>query len=107
MIDAIASKVPGFFIGRFDLRYASDDALSRGEDFQIIELNGAASEATNIYDADNSLLSAYRTLYRQWELVYAIGAENKRANRAGATTIDVIRDWLHFRSISRCYPAAD
>jgi hypothetical protein len=99
--------VPGFFVGRFDLRYSDDEALSRGEGFQILELNGAASEATNIYDANNSLWSAYRTLFRQWELVYAIGAANKRANRGGATTVEVIRDWLRFRKTSRCYPAAD
>jgi hypothetical protein len=106
-INAIATKVPGFFVGRFDLRYSDDEALSRGEGFQILELNGAASEATNIYDANNSLWSAYRTLFRQWELVYAIGAANKRANRGGATTVEVIRDWLRFRKTSRCYPAAD
>jgi hypothetical protein len=106
-INTIATKVPGFFVGRFDLRYSDDEALSRGEGFQILELNGAASEATNIYDANNSLWSAYRTLFRQWELVYAIGAANKRANRGGATTVEVIRDWLRFRKTSRCYPAAD
>jgi hypothetical protein len=106
-IDAIATRIPGFFIGRFDLRYSDDEALSRGEGFQILELNGAASEATNIYDANNSLWSAYRTLFKQWELVYAIGAANKRANQAGATTFGVIHDWLRFRNASRCYPAAD
>ena len=106
-IDAIAIRIPGFFIGRFDLRYSDDEALSRGEGFQILELNGAASEATNIYDAKNSLGPAYRTLFKQWELVYAIGAANKRANRTGATTFAVIRDWLRFRRTSRCYPAAD
>jgi hypothetical protein len=43
---------------------------------QIVELNGATSEATSIYDPRNSLFSAYRTLFRQWSLVFAIGARN-------------------------------
>jgi len=73
-IDAISQRLDGFFIGRYDIRYSSADDLRAGSNFQIIELNGAASEATNIYDARNSLSFAYRTLFRQWELVFAIGA---------------------------------
>jgi len=76
-IDEISRALPGFFVGRYDIRYSSDEELRRGKNFKIIELNGAASEATNIYDERNSLLSAYRTLYRQWELVYKIGRANR------------------------------
>src|SRR5207249_4459366 len=65
--DEISQKLPGFYIGRYDIRYRSDDELRAGKEFQIIELNGAASEATNIYDEGNSLWSAYNTLYRQWK----------------------------------------
>ena len=61
-IDEISQSIPGFFVGRFDVRYSSEEALREGRDFQIIELNGASSEATNIYDPRNSLWSAYRTL---------------------------------------------
>src|SRR5207248_677385 len=57
-----ARSFPGFYIGRYDIRYRSDEELRAGKGFQIIELNGAASEATNIYDASNSLWSArYRS----------------------------------------------
>src|SRR6266576_1084953 len=59
--DQISQKLPGFYIGRYDVRYRSDDELRAGKEFQIIELNGAASEATNIYDKGNSLWSAYNT----------------------------------------------
>ena len=76
-IDRI-SRLQGFHIGRYDIRYASDDDLRRGENFQIVELNGAASEATSIYDARNSLGQAYRTLFAQWRLVFAIGDLNRR-----------------------------
>jgi membrane protein DedA with SNARE-associated domain len=106
-IDAISQSLPGFFIGRYDLRYANDEDLIEGRNFQIIELNGAASEATNIYDAKNSLLSAYRTLYRQWELVYAIGRANRDRGHRPATASDVLRDLLAYRRISAAYPAAD
>ncbi len=33
----------GFFIGRYDIRYANEEDLRAGKNFQIIELNGADS----------------------------------------------------------------
>ena len=76
VIDEISLKVTGFFVGRYDLRYENDEDLKQGRNFQIVELNGASSEATSIYDARNSLFSAYQTLFQQWRLVFAIGAIN-------------------------------
>jgi hypothetical protein len=77
-IDEIARRIPGFFIGRFDVRYSSVEGFKAGGDLAIVELNGATAESTNIYDPDGSLLDAYRTLFRQWALVFAIGAANRR-----------------------------
>jgi hypothetical protein len=76
-IDAIAQTYPGFFIGRFDIRYADVERFKAGEDLAIVELNGATAESTNIYDPSGSLLGAYRQLFRQWSLVFAIGAANR------------------------------
>jgi hypothetical protein len=81
-IDDISRRLPGFFIGRYDLRYASEADLRAGTNFQIIELNGAASEATSIYEARSSVVAAYRTLFRQRDLVFAIGAANRRRSCA-------------------------
>ena len=105
--DAISQRVPGFYIGRYDVRYTSDDELRGGSGFKIIELNGAASEATNIYDESNSIWSAYKTLYRQWELVYCIGAANRRRGHRPATPLAVLRDWLEFSRQALQYPIAD
>src|SRR5207244_948987 len=82
--------------GRYDVRYRSDDELRAGKEFQIIELNGAASEATNIYDKGNSLWSAYNTLYRQWKLVFQIGAANRSRGHRPVSPLAVIRDWMEF-----------
>src|SRR5262249_19827072 len=60
-IDEISRSLPGFFVGRYDVRYTSVEALRDRAEFQILELNGASAEATAIYDPRNSLLSAYRT----------------------------------------------
>lgn len=106
-IDSISRKLGGFHIGRYDVRYSSDDDLRAGRNFQIIELNGAAAEATSIYDAKNSLLSAYRTLFRQWELVFAIGAANRRCGCSPTKTSVVLNGLLAFRKFAKTYPVAD
>jgi membrane protein DedA with SNARE-associated domain len=106
-IDQISRRLPGFFIGRYDIRYSNDDDLRRGENFKIIELNGAASEATNIYDERNSLLDAYRTLYRQWELVYAIGRSNRDLGHRSPSVWSILKDLNCYRSTASAYPAAD
>ena len=107
VFDGISRKLPGFFVGRYDIRYESDSELRAGQNFKIIELNGAASEATNIYDSSNSLWSAYTTLYRQWEMVYRIGAENRRRGNQPAGLRAVFGDWLAFSSQAVEFPVAD
>jgi membrane protein DedA with SNARE-associated domain len=78
-IDAIATAFDGFFVGRFDIRYTDLDAFMAGEGLAIVELNGATAESTNIYDPQTSLFDAYRQLFRQWSIVFAIGAANRAA----------------------------
>jgi hypothetical protein len=91
--DEISQRLPGFFVGRFDVRYSSDEELRTGTGFQILELNGAASEATNIYDSRNSIWAAYATLFRQWQIVYAIGAANRRRGFRPPSPLSIWRDW--------------
>ncbi len=75
-IDRISKGYDGFYFGRFDIRVPDLAAFARGEDFKIIELNGVTSEATHIYDPNNSLLAAYRVLFTQWRIAFEIGAQN-------------------------------
>jgi pimeloyl-ACP methyl ester carboxylesterase len=57
----------GFDIGRFDIRCASYEALQRGEEMGIVELNGLTSEPTNLYDPDRSITWAWGMLMGYWE----------------------------------------
>ena len=106
-IDEISRRLDGFFIGRYDIRYSSADDLRAGCNFKIIELNGAASEATSIYDSRNSLFAAYRTLFRQWGLVFAIGAANRRRGTALAQLGTLWRAWRRTAALTATYPLAD
>ncbi len=80
-IDEIARAYPhgGFDFGRFDIRHSCDDDLRRGENFQIVELNGTMSESTNVYDPRRQLAWKYAVLARQWAILYRLGAMRRRA----------------------------
>jgi hypothetical protein len=106
-IDEISRRLDGFCIGRYDIRYSSPEELRAGRDFQIIELNGAASEATSIYDARNSLFAAYRKLFQQWELVFAIGAEHRRLGLLPTAPSLLWRKWRETGRLIATYPLAD
>jgi hypothetical protein len=89
-IDEIARTYPGFFVGRFDIRYGDEAAFKAGRNIAIVELNGATAESTDIYDPDRTLLDAYRQLFRQWRIVFEVG----EANRSGGAPVSSRRRLL-------------
>jgi hypothetical protein len=105
-VDAIARSVPGFFIGRFDVRYRDVDQFKAGLDLAIVELNGVTAESTNVYDPTGSLLAAYRTLFAQWRLVFRIGAANLRRGHGGVSLRRIAAlIWAHLTDRRR-FPVA-
>jgi membrane protein DedA with SNARE-associated domain len=97
-IDDIARAFDGFFVGRFDIRYGDVERFKAGTDLAIVELNGATAESTNIYDPHTTLIDAYRQLFRQWSIVFSIGAANRAAG-APVTShrrlFELVRAHLH------------
>jgi membrane protein DedA with SNARE-associated domain len=90
-IDEIARSMPGFYIGRFDVRYGDIEQFRRGNDLAIVELNGVTSESTNIYDPAFTLLDAWQVLFRQWELIFRIGAANRARGAQPASISRLLR----------------
>ena len=74
-LEEISRTIPNFYFGRFDVRYLDADSLMMGQNFEILEVNGAGSEATHIWDPSTTLRVAYRTLFTQWALLFEIGAQ--------------------------------
>jgi hypothetical protein len=77
-IDAVCGAVPGFYFGRLDIKFRSWDELSAGQAFSIIELNGAGSEPTHIYDPAHSIFFAWKEIIRHLGLLYTISRANAR-----------------------------
>ena len=71
-IDAIARSMGGFYFGRFDIRCTGAPALQAG-DFQIIEVNGAGSEAIQFCDPGLSLFKAYSGVFRKQDDLFKFG----------------------------------
>lgn len=78
MINEIATQIPEFYFGRFDIMYNTIEELECGENFQIVELNGAASEPTHIYDPKHSVWFAWKELARHITYMYEISVENHK-----------------------------
>jgi membrane protein DedA with SNARE-associated domain len=81
-VENIVSQVPDFYFGRIDIRYKDEESLKQGLHFEIIEINGAGSEATHIWDPKTKILNAYRTLFKQWQHLFSIGDAVKRQGRS-------------------------
>ena len=88
---AMAFDSEGFDIGRFDLRYADEDALRRGEGFTVVELNGVSSEPTNIYDPARGLVWAYKQMYRHWDRLFAIGHARRKQGVRSMSLPEMLR----------------
>lgn len=76
VMNEICVQVPGFYFGRLDLMYRTLSELEQGKNFCIVELNGAASEPTHIYDPKHSLFFAWKELSRHIRYMYEISVAN-------------------------------
>lgn len=102
--DAIADAIPGFCFGRFDVRFADFEAFRRGEGFSILEVNGAGAEATHIWDSRTRLREAWQTLFRQFALLWRIGAANRARGHRPEPWRAFLRRWLAERRLVAVYP---
>ena len=78
----ICLQIPGFYFGRLDLMYSTLPELEQQKNFSIVELNGAASEPTHIYDPKHSLFFAWKELSRHIKYMYEISVANHKNGAA-------------------------
>jgi pimeloyl-ACP methyl ester carboxylesterase/membrane protein DedA with SNARE-associated domain len=104
-IEALAAGYEGFFFGRFDLRVPSEEDFRAGRSLKVLELNGASSEATHIYDPRHGPRAAWRTLREQWRILFAIGERNRRAGVRPLTVTEFLRAYAFHRRQVEVHPA--
>lgn len=77
-IDSVCKQISGFYYGRIDIMYASWEELCEGRNFSIVEVNGAGSEPTHIYDPSHSLFFAWKEIIKHWRLLYKVSQLNNK-----------------------------
>lgn len=78
IIDNVCQQIDGFYFGRLDIRFNSFEELAEDKNWSIIELNGAGSEPTHMYDPAHSLFFAWKEIIRHWELLFQVSIQNRK-----------------------------
>ena len=86
--DAASSTLNEWYFGRFDVRTPSYDDMLKGN-FKVVEVNGANSEPTHIYDPHMSIFTAYHDLFAHWNIIYKISKANRKRGFKPDKTGDV------------------
>jgi hypothetical protein len=74
----LCDAIPDFYYGRFDIMFDNFEDLAKGEKMQIVELNGAMSEPTHIYDPTHSIFFAWREMLRHHKMLFDISMQNHK-----------------------------
>jgi hypothetical protein len=106
-IERLARAIPEFYFGRIDVRFDSFASLRRGVGFRVIEINGAGSEATHIWDPATKLVDAWRTQFFHYGTAFRIGAANRRRGFSSSGVRAMYRDWVNQRRLMAIYPLND
>jgi len=78
VIDNVCKQVKEFYFGRLDIRYRDWEELKAGKNFCVIEVNGAGSEPTHIYDPRHTLFFAWKEIIRHWIILCRISRLNHK-----------------------------
>ena len=105
--DDITHDITEFYYGRFDVRFASIDKLMLGEDFEILEVNGASSEATHIWDRKTKLYDVYKTLFYQYKTLFNIGHLNRKQGHKTPSILLLLKAWKKESRLVKQYPETD
>ena len=104
--DALSRSMREFHYGRFDLRFASLEALMRGEGFSIVEINGIGAEAIDCWDPHLPVAEVYRRLAEQQRLLFQIGACNRLRGFEPTPLSDFLGSLVRQNQLIRRYPAS-
>lgn len=89
-ITKIAESIKGFNYGRMDVKAESVEDLKSGK-ITVLEVNGANSEPTHIYDSNFNLIRAYTEIKRHLDIQFEISKQNPKTYSANEFYSAVIK----------------
>ena len=105
--DEIINDLPGYYFGRIDLKFKNIDSLMRGEGFNLIEINGASSEAAHIWDRNTTLKEALSTLLNQYQILFKIGSMQRDSGIQAPKFMRLWQAWRKESALVKRYPSTD
>ncbi len=106
-LDEIFNDFPGYHFGRLDLKFKDIDSLMAGNDFVMLEANGASSEAAHIWDRGATLKDAFSTLLTQYRMLFEIGNKQRALGHQVPTLMELYRAWRKEKALVQDYPSTD
>jgi membrane protein DedA with SNARE-associated domain len=106
-IDEIGKSMPEFYFGRFDIKFRSLEALMKGEDFRIFEINGAGAEAIHVWDASTPLRKMYSELFRFQSLMFEISDRNRTRGFAPMPMKEFYKLTKNYNQLISSYPPSE
>jgi hypothetical protein len=106
-LDRIFADIPEFYYGRLDIKFRDLDSLMAGENFDIIEINGASSESINIWDRRTGLGVAVRTLLQQYRTLFKLGSANRKRGHKPPGIKALWQAWRYEKNLTKSYPPND
>jgi len=103
-IDTIMQDFPAFYYGRLDIKFDNLNDFIEGRDFDIIELNGASSEQTHIWDSQTPVLVVVKTLLQQYKTLFMIGADLRNKGVIVPSLFTLIKVWWRDMTSKTTYP---
>jgi len=103
----VLADFPEFHYGRLDVKFKDIEGLMRGEDFTIIEVNGASSEKTHIWDSKTPLSAIFTTLLRQYTTLFKMGRLMARRGFETPSASTMVKVWLRELKHAKGYPDTD
>lgn len=89
-VSEIAESISGFHYGRMDIKAENSEDLKKGK-IKVLEVNGANSEPTHIYDSNYTLIKAYIEIKRHLDIQYQISKNNPKTYSPRAFYDSVLR----------------
>lgn len=105
--DRIADDMNDFHYGRFDVRFESIEKLMKGEGFKILEVNGASSEATHIWDRNSRLRDVYQALFFQYRTLFKIGNANRKRGHKTPRLWHLLKAYRLEKQLVNQYPETE
>lgn len=106
-INEIMDSLPEFYYGRLDVKYSDLESLQKGENLELIEINGASAESIQIWDRNAKFIKSIKILLWQYRTLYKIGAINSKKGYKAPSLIKFIKHLKAERNLAKYYPLTD